>query len=235
MAAARLASNTNSASVGPFAPEKPLAYELGVKIDVSSTLRLNASVFYYDYRDEQVLSKVFDPVSQSYIGSFVNVPRSQIHGAELEATLRPLEGLNIDQYFGYKEGKYKSTILNGDTPPKDFNGLDLSFPKLSYGGDVSYAWPLGALNLTPEINHSYHDQYKQLFLLGPDCTLPAYWLANANLTLTPRAGRSWSAALWVRNLFDRRYDVTRNFFLPGGYVASAGEPATFGIRVKYVY
>ena len=228
-------NTTNAASVGPFAPEKLLAYELGIKSDVTPTLRLNASVFYYDYRDEQVLSKVFDPVSQSYIGSFVNAPKSEIHGAELEATWRPLAGLNIDQYIGYKMGKYKSGILNGDTPPKDFNGADLSFPKLSYGGDVSYDIPFGGFRLTPEVNYSYHEEYKQLFLLGPDYTLPSYWLANANLTLSPAQGKSWTAALWVRNLFDRQYDLTRNFFLPLSYVAAAGQPTTFGVRVNYSF
>ncbi|MFO1469029.1 MAG: TonB-dependent receptor [Steroidobacteraceae bacterium] len=228
-------NTVNAASVGPFAPEKLLAYELGVKSDVTATFRLNASVFYYDYRDQQVLSKVFDPVSQSYIGSFVNAPKSEIHGIEVEATWRPVEGLTIDQYAGYKTGKYKSAILNGDTPPKDFNGQDLSFPKASYGGDVSYDVHLGALKLTPELNYSYHAEYKQLFLLGPDYTLPSYWLANANLTLAPAEGRSWTASLWVRNLFDKRYDLTRNFFLPGSFVAAAGEPATFGIRASYSF
>jgi len=228
-------NTVNAAGVGPFAPEKLLAYELGIKSDVTPTLRLNASVFYYDYRDEQVLSKVFDPVSQSYIGSFVNAPTSEIHGAELEATWRPVTGLNIDQYLGCKQGKYKSAILNGDSPPKDFNGQDLSFPKLSYGGEVSYELPLGRFKLTPEVNYSYHGEYKQLFLLGPDYTLDPYWLANANLTLSPARGKSWSAALWVRNLFDRRYDVTRNFFLPNSFVAAAGEPTTFGVRASYSF
>ena len=228
-------NTTSAAGVGPFAPEKLLAYELGVKSDVTSTLRLNASVFYYDYRDQQVLSKVLDPVSNSYIGTFVNAPKSEIHGAEIEATWRPISGLTIDQYLGYKEGKYKSAILNGDTPPKDFNGQELSFPKFSYGGDVSYDIPLGGLKLTPEVNYSYHGQYKQLFLLGPDYTLDAYWLANANLTLSPADGKSWSAALWVRNLLDKKYDLTRNFFLPNSFVAAAGEPTTVGIRVAYSF
>ena len=202
---------------------------------MTPTLRLNASAFYYDYRDQQVLSKVFDPVSQSFIGSFVNASKSEIHGAELEATWRPLPGFTVDQYLGYKEGKYKSRILNGDTTPKDFNGQPLSFPKISYGGDVAFELPLGGFKLTPEVNYSYHGEYKQLFLLGPDYTLNAYWLANANLTIAPAAGKSWSASLWVRNLADKRYDLTRNFFLPGSFVAAAGEPTTVGIRASYSF
>jgi iron complex outermembrane recepter protein len=41
--------------------------------------------------------------------------------------------------------------------------------------------------------------------------------------------------LWGRNIFDKSYDLTRNFFLQTSEVAAAGEPATIGIRVTYKY
>jgi len=229
-------NTTSPLGVGPFQPEKLLAYELGIKSDVTSTLRINASVFYYDYKDQQVLSKTLDAVSQSYIGIFVNAPKSEIHGGELELVWRPIPDLSISQYLGYKEGKFKSKILNGDAPqPTNFDGRPLDFPKLSYGGDVAYDLHLGSYKLTPSINYDFHDTYKQLFLLGPDYTVQSYWLANANLMLAPAEGRSWSAGFWVRNLFGTRYDVTRNFFLPGSYVALAGQPTTVGIRASYSF
>jgi iron complex outermembrane receptor protein len=53
--------------------------------------------------------------------------------------------------------------------------------------------------------------------------------------LSPAAGAPWTLTLWGRNIFNKTYDVTRNFFLPGTEVAQAGEPATFGIRVSYRY
>jgi outer membrane receptor protein involved in Fe transport len=64
--------------------------------------------------------------------------------------------------------------------------------------------------------------------------VPRYWLANANLSLSP-AAKSWTVTLWGRNILNKSYDVTRNFFLPGTEIAQAGEPATFGIRVNYRY
>lgn len=225
-------NTTSGAMANPFSPEKLLAYEIGVKSDVTPTLRINASAFHYDYTDQQILSKVLDTVSKSYIGVFVNVPKSRIDGGEAEVTWLPAEGLAINQYAGYKSGKYTSTILNGDTPPKNFDGQDLSFPKLTYGGNLSYALPLGSLRLTPEFNYSYHDTYSQLFLLGPDYTVHSYWLANANLTLAPGDSKRWSAGLWVRNVFNSRYYLTKNFFLPGSYVAQAGQPTTVGLSAS---
>jgi iron complex outermembrane receptor protein len=75
-----------------------------------------------------------------------------------------------------------------------------------------------------------------VLLLGSnDFTIPKYWLANANLSLSPASGGPWTVTLWGRNIFDKAYDVTRNFFLPSAEVAEAGEPTTVGIRVSYKY
>jgi iron complex outermembrane recepter protein len=126
--------------------------------------------------------------------------------------------------------------LNPALPPVDYDGRPESFPKWSYGGDVSYTWNLGALSLTAESNYSFHDTYSQFFLLGSnDFTIPKYWLANANLSLAPASGAPWTVALWGRNIFDKSYELTRNFFLPSSEVAAAGEPTTIGIRLTYKY
>src|SRR5260370_42315619 len=62
-----------------------------------------------------------------------------------------------------------------------------------------------------------------------------YWVANANLSLSPASGAPWTVTLWGRNIIDKASDITRNFFLPGTEVAQAGEPTTVGIRVSYKY
>jgi iron complex outermembrane receptor protein len=219
----------------PFEPEKLTAYEVGVKSDVTRTLRLNASMFYYRYKDQQILGKVFDEVSQSYIGRFVNAD-AHLSGGELEIEWRPTAALSISQYAGFVEGYYASRLLNSDVPPVDYHGAPESFPKWSYGGDVSYSWHIGGLSLTAESNYSFHDTYSQFFLLGSnDFTVPKYWLANANLSLSPESRGPWTVTLWGRNIFNRSYDITRNFFLPTSEVAAAGEPTTVGIRLTYKY
>jgi len=230
------AHNTLSApAADPFEPEKLTAYEVGAKSDLTRTLRLDASAFYYRYKDQQILGKVFDDVSQSYIGRFVNA-NSRISGGEAELEWRPTAAFSVSQYAGFAEGYYTGKLLNSDVPPVDYNGRPESFPKWSYGGDVSYTWNIGAFSLTAESNYSFHDTYSQFFLLGSnDFTIPKYWLANANLSLSPASGAPWTVALWGRNIFDRSYDITRNFFLPSSEVAAAGEPTTVGIRLTYKY
>ena len=100
----------------------------------------------------------------------------------------------------------------------------------------SYSWNVGDLSVTAESNYSFHDTYSQFFLLGSnDFTIPKYWLANANLSLAPASGAPWTLTLWGRNIFDKSYDLTRNFFLQSSEVAAAGEPTTIGIRLTYKY
>ena len=226
-------------SADPFQPEKLTAYEIGVKSDATGTLRVNTSVYYYRYRDQQILGKVFDATSQSFIGRFVNA-NSRISGGEMDLEWRPLPGISISQYAGFAEGYYTSKLLDvpldQTQPPVDYNGRPESFPKWSYGGDLSYSWTVGHFTVTAESNYSFHDTYSQFFLLGSnDFTIPKYWLANTNLSLAPASGAPWTASLWGRNIFDRSYDLTRNFFLPSSEVAAAGEPTTVGIRLTYKY
>ena len=230
------AHNTLSApAADPFQPERLTAYEVGVKADLTRTLRVDSSVFYYRYKDQQILGKVFDNVSQSFIGRFVNA-NSRISGGEVELEWRPVTALAISQYAGFAEGYFTGRLLNTDVPPVDYNGRPESFPKWSYGGDVSYTLNLGAYSVTAESNYSFHDTYSQFFLLGSnDFTIPKYWLANANLTIAPSSGGPWTVTLWGRNIFDKTYDITRNFFLPSSEVALAGEPTTVGIRLTYKY
>jgi outer membrane receptor protein involved in Fe transport len=234
------AHNTVTApAADPFEPEKLTAYEIGAKSDVTRTLRVNTSAYFYRYSDQQILGKVFDNASQSFIGRFVNA-NSRISGGEVDLEWRPLAGISISQYAGFAEGYYTSKLLdvplNPALPPVDYNGRPESFPKWSYGGDISYSWVVGAFSVTAESNYSFHDTYSQFFLLGSnDFTIPKYWLANANLSLAPASGAPWTVTLWGRNIFDKSYDLTRNFFLPSSEVAAAGEPTTFGIRVTYKY
>ncbi|MEA3149478.1 MAG: iron complex outerrane recepter protein [Gammaproteobacteria bacterium] len=227
-------NTTSGPATDPFEPEKLTAYEVGIKSDLTRTLRANASAFFYDYRDQQLLGKVFDTVSNSFIGRFVNVPHSRLSGGELEVEWHPVAGLSVSQYAGFVEGYYKSQLL--DSSNVDYNGRPESVPKWTYGGDLSYGFNVRDFKITAESNYSFHDTYSQFYLLGSnDYTIPKYWLANANLSLSPASGAPWTLTLWGRNIFNRSYDVTRNFFLPSAEIAQAGHPATFGIRASYQY
>jgi outer membrane receptor protein involved in Fe transport len=234
--------NVPSATAVPaFKPEVLWAYETGFKSSFADdTLQLNGSVYYYDYHNQQVQSAIWT-TAYGAIGAIVNAPKSHIYGGELEAEWRPTQDLFITQSLGYKDGSFDNfTGLNiadssvaGTAVYVNYKGAKVGFPPLSYNGSISYQWDLGGYALEPEVDYAFHDQRKPL-LLGPTYNIPSYWLANANLTLSPTNG-PWDVTLYGHNIFNQKYDLERNFFLGGINIAAAGEPATVGVRVTFKY
>lgn len=224
----------------PIKPETLWAYEVGFKSDLSGdTLRLNGSAFYYDYKNQQVQSAIY--TSFGPIGNIVNAPSSYIYGGEVELQWNPVRALRLTQSLGYKTGEFNEftdldIAASGAAGKAVFvsrAGKKVGFPPVSYGGSAAYAWDLGAYTLEAAADYAFHDKLTPL-LLGPTYNVKAYWLANASLTLSPAKG-PWTLTLWGRNVFDTKYDLTRNFFLPGISIAAPGESATWGGRVSLAY
>ena len=217
----------------PFAPEVLIAYEAGFKADPSPQLRLNAGVFHYDYRDQQILDAYKDPLTGATVGKIVNAPRSEINGIEVEMAWKPNPALTVTQFLGYKDGTFKQYIAN--SPAADLSGKSLYFPRLSYGAAVNYKFAVGGWAFGAQADASYHDKSRTfLTRINPtyDFATPEYWLANARLEFAPLDAK-WSATLYVRNLFDKKYDLTRNFFDLPLPVAAAGAPRTVGVQVRF--
>ena len=84
----------NAAALTPFDPEVLWAYEAGFKSQFAANrVRLNAAFFYYDYRDQQVQSAIFDPGTGAVVGRIVNAEKSRIWGAEAELLAAPVSWL----------------------------------------------------------------------------------------------------------------------------------------------
>ena len=222
----------------PFKAETLYALEAGFKTDLAANLRLNGAIYHYDYRNQQIQSAIYDSVYGA-IGKIVNAPKSKIDGIEFELEWEPVAGLAVSQSLGYKQGKYRefraldvaASIAAGTGVYTDLSGKDLNFPKLSYGGAVSYAWVVDGWRLKAATDYSYHDRYESW--LGSTYDTSSYWLANANFAIGPTNAK-WTAGLWGRNIFNQKYDLTRNFFT-NAQVAAAGKPATWGVQLSTTF
>jgi iron complex outermembrane recepter protein len=234
----------NPNALTPFLPEKLNAFEIGFKTSFGEMLQLNGAGFYYNYKDQQVQSAIYDAGTGAIVGRIVNAD-SEIFGAELEAVLTPAPWLTLGQSLAWKTGEFTSftdldTAATGSAGMAvyvDRSGQDLGFPNWSYQGFVEAETALAeGWSARARFDYSYRDELS-LPLLGPDYAVGDYWLANAQVAFGPDDGR-WELALWGRNIFNADYDETRNFFIaPGGVadVAAPGMPATFGARVSVKY
>ncbi|MFC7379160.1 TonB-dependent receptor [Brevundimonas sp. GCM10030266] len=234
----------NGTSATPFKPEIVIAYETGFKSDLfDNTLRLNGSVFFYDYENQQIQGLEYDRES-GRLGKITNVPKSEIYGGEIELSWMPIEGLTISQNFGYKEGEYTEYFaIDGaatdaanpvDGPwdviiTNDRSGEPLQFPKYNYGGSVAYDWGMAGFDWRAETNYMQRDA---IYNAASSSVLPGYWLWNANFSMGPQDA-NWRVTLWGRNLFNTYYEETRNGFNGSARpTASPNQGRTVGLRLS---
>jgi iron complex outermembrane recepter protein len=127
-------------------PEVLDSYELGFKTDPLSWLRVNGSLFHYDYTDIQQSAR--DPATTLVI--LLNAASAKLDGAELELTARASRNFNIRAYATYLKARYDSfpgaqifrpSGLGGNVAvsPFDASGKDMiRAPRTTFG--VNFDW-----------------------------------------------------------------------------------------------
>lgn len=227
----------------PFQPETLWSYEAGLKSDwFGDTLRANLGAFYYDYNDQQIQGFYIDPTFGA-VGQIVNVEKSKIYGGEFDLVWQPTRNLTIEQSIGYKTGefvRFRDVDLGASLavgPPfapvfLSRDGQDLPFPRLSYSGSARYILPVGGFDLTALLDYSFRDDDDRSRLGSAIYNVDSYWLVNARLSLAKSDDDAWQVYVFGRNIFDKGYDVTRNFFLPQAQLGYTGEPATYGVGLN---
>ena len=99
--------STNAESqLDPVVQEKVDAYEIGMKARFADgAAQLNAAAFYYDYTDKQLLGRV--PTIFGALGALVNVPESEVTGAEFDLQWAPVDGLLLGLAATYLDTEVK--------------------------------------------------------------------------------------------------------------------------------
>ncbi|MBZ6379828.1 MULTISPECIES: TonB-dependent receptor [Pacificimonas] len=94
-----------------FAPEFVNAFEIGTKnVFGGGTFVLNATAFYYDYKDFQV-SRIINRTS------FNDNTDATIYGLELESIMQPTEGLTLNATMSYQHTKITDLQLADTRDP----------------------------------------------------------------------------------------------------------------------
>ena len=215
-------------------PEELTNYEVGVKSTLWDQLRLNAAVFYNDYKDIQLMVSEcsWAPVGQQTpCASVANVGNAEVSGLELEALWRPTKAFSVDFSYAYIDFEY--TSIDATTGVS----IDSSAPftpehQLSLG--VQYRFELGNLgDLTPRIDVSWQDDQYTAALNTRGAFVPAYTLANGRLTWRSN-DLKWQAAFEVTNLTDKYYYLTLYDLMTGaGYISGQpGRPREWAFTIK---
>jgi iron complex outermembrane receptor protein len=174
------------------------SYELGVKSSLGRGTRLNATAFYYDYKDYQAfaLTGLQPQVTNS---------DATVKGAEIELFTRPVRNLDIAIGAGFLDSEV-------DFVPAVFPGtgtVDAELPQaphVTINALARYAVPLGIGELAFQVDGRYVSKH---FLEGTNSEVSfddGYTIGNASVTLTSADSR-WQGSLWVKNFTNTKYLV----------------------------
>lgn len=229
-------SSSRSDQYTPVTQERLDAYEAGTKTALfDGLMQGNGALFYYDYKDKQLLSRIDD----QFFGPLpvlANAPKSRVLGAELELRFNVVEGLFLSMSGAYLDTKIlKFQGINNDGNPEDYAGQPFNFtPKLTYSLLTSYNRPLGnGLSVMAGADYSHTSKTNAQLGDDPRFSQPAYSLVNLRAGVSG-ADKRWDLTLFVRNVFDEYYVI--GVFNPGDTIGRyTGAPRNAGVSFAYHY
>ncbi len=226
-----------------FGPEHITDVEFGVKADWDLWDvhgRTNADVFHSDYQAIQVLHNVAfinpntDTVSDNQLTS--NAASATIDGAEIEATIVPVKGLELSPHFSYIHPKYSQY-------PKEFSirGADTPFiyeTTTQWGITGTYHLPidqsLGDVAVSATYSF-YGHQYVAVEVNEAYQIMPSYDNLDMRIDWTNLLGYSLDAAFFMTNVTDNVHAVGAVDVYPAlGFDSLVyNPPRMYGVSLKY--
>jgi outer membrane receptor protein involved in Fe transport len=216
-----------------FGPESLWSIETGVKLaHPGNPLQLDADVFYMRRQNMQVyLSEQLQQNNPlDYVFFTQNASNGENYGLEGEASYRLGSRWQISSSLSLLRTRYVN--VTGLFGSLDLDGRAQPFaPGYKLSAAVEYRHPTGWF---ARLDASAMDSF--YYYTSDAQTSSAYNLENARVGY---AHGSWTASLWVRNLFDARYAQNGFYFglIPPNYPNQAfldlGDPRQIGITFNY--
>lgn len=175
------------------------SYEGGIKTPIfGGAAQLNASVFYYDYKDYQ--SFLFTGVS----GLVINAD-AENQGAEIEISGSPMEGLDLIWGMSWMDATVKDVPLRVGGPYRQ-DVKPTYAPEQQMTFIARYEWQLGQGMMSMLGSYSYSDEYYYNLRNFAADKFDEYHLLNAKLGWQKEDG-SLELAFSINNLTDERIGI----------------------------
>ena len=223
---------TTAQEMEPYDNETLDAYELGLKSELfDRRVRLNASAFYYDYKNQQV----FAQTTRNGLTVLVldNAANSKVYGGEAEITARPFQPLTLTAGVSLLHAKYGDYFTEG----KDFtdNWLPQS-PKVTFNAAANWVAPLeNGASIVANVDANYSSKVYFDNSNAKRLSQDAVWIAGAQLSWRS-PDQKIEAGAFARNLLDKTYTVAiSNIDSLGVDLLSYNRPRTLGVFLRYHY
>ncbi|CAN5493289.1 TonB-dependent receptor [soil metagenome] len=227
--------NTGNAAAPPVQPEKLQAYEVGFKSDLlDRRLVINASGFWYDYKDLQVT------VIQNAVTVQTNAAKARVKGFDFDISAAPIDNLTLQiggTYTNAKYTKYNNAQIYVPLPTGGYTSINgdasgrylVNAPKYSLSMSAQYKVETEVGSFLPSVNYSYRS--KKFWNYQNDFVEPSSNEVNASLTFTPESKR-WDVRLWAKNILDDKINASGVSRLEG-YLNAPAAPRTYGVSVGF--
>lgn len=230
-------ANTHSQIV-PYRAETLLAYEAGIKSTLADRkLRLNASVFFYDYKNKQ--ESDFFVTFVGNIGGIANVPKSEIKGLDFDLAYAPVDGLTLSLGAVYLDAKIKE--WSAVSPTSAYPNVVLSdqagrrlgnAPRWQGNAAAEYTWEVGnGLSARVGADYNYRGATSAPNLFQ---ATESYGVANAHVGLAAADDR-WEVVATIHNLADEYYYPSAFLGGNGPYVRSLGMPRYYSVSANFKF
>ncbi|MDP3673840.1 MAG: TonB-dependent receptor [Novosphingobium sp.] len=241
-------------------PEVLDMYEVGLKGRYfDRKIQLTMSGYYYDYADLQVTSAAASGITS--IVTTRNAANAELYGLDVDLNWYATSALTFTGAIAWQHSEYKDFLANAKVYRGLLPGatlgqagmLDVGFdanghqllraPKFAGFASVNYDFDAGSGTIPVTLAYSYKSSFDFDFVFDPaNITTtgatsvlrhPSYSLVNARVGYTPDS-ELWSLALWVNNLFDKKYfdDVVA---AGPGIRGSYGTPRIYGVDLKFKF
>ena len=140
----------NGTGDNPVQPESLDAYEIGLKTELFDRLAtFNIATFFYKWKDLQTFGTIPD------IGpAFINVPGSELLGAEASLQIKPGNGWQISLAGGYTDSKV-TDVGNLVSDVAEVGAPLPRTPKWTFNGSLEKSMNIGEFVLTPRVSARY--------------------------------------------------------------------------------
>ncbi|MGM0631698.1 MAG: TonB-dependent receptor, partial [Pseudomonadota bacterium] len=144
-------------------PEDVQSYEIGVKTDLTSTLRVNAAAFMLDHKNRQYISVIPDPDDSAALNQRLgNVGQSEASGLELEFTWLASRNLSLFGNIGLIDASFENVFTfdeNMEQVDITDNFVITNTPERTMNLGFSYDIPLSASDVVLTGNYNYRSEY----------------------------------------------------------------------------
>ena len=221
--------NFGADALTEYDPEEVLAIEIGSKNRFrDDTVQLNASIFHYDYSDQQIIQVIDQNIN-------VQNADSTVYGAEVEGIFQATDRLQFDGHLSYLHARIDD-FTTGDQARPGLGALDLSGNTLTNAPDLSghlgvqYTHPLANSGaLVARVNTYYQDDVYLRVFNTDSAKADSHTKTNASLRFEATEN-TWFGEVGVNNIEDE--DVLTNMEVTdsGIFLGSVNAPRTWFVR-----